>query len=109
MPYLPYTEVPGGRKALTGDHYTPGYGKAPGEGVVLRAPEADRPGLRVHREAGQVVRSAAVRRGADPARARGGGGAPGTWLGLRADRHHGRPARRPDRAQPAVQRSHDER
>src|SRR5215218_9261657 len=56
-----------GRKALTCDHYTSGYGKTRGEGVVRHPPEADRSGVRVHREAGQVVRPAARRGGADPA------------------------------------------
>src|SRR3954463_13290010 len=46
-------------------HYTFGYGKTPGEGVVRRAPEADRPGVHVHREAGQVVCPAADGGGAD--------------------------------------------
>src|SRR3982751_5135364 len=64
-PYLPGDRPP--RVRRTHPTTLPGYGKTPGEGVVRRAPEADRPGVLVHGEAGQVVRPAARGRGSDPA------------------------------------------
>src|SRR5260370_37925021 len=66
-------------------HYTFGYGKTPGEGVVRRTPEADRPGVHVHGEAGQVVHPAADGGRADPGRPERSPGAPGPRLGVDAD------------------------